>query len=435
MDPIATRINESIRQENPYVYEMMSAYGKHIFFSKDGNVKQISDAAGKATKYNATSGFATEHGQPMYLKVIHDTLPFYEPKDIFLYTATLGKPELRAAWRKKMLEDNPSQKGKIFGNPIATIALTHGLSIAADLFVDEGDTYILPDKKWENYKMIFGVHKKANMVTYPMYDDADGFNIPAFREALFSQKDKGKAIVILNFPNNPTGYTPTSAEADAIADAIRDAAEAGINVVAITDDAYFGLFYDACIHESMFGRLCNLHPRVLAIKVDGATKEEYTWGFRVGFLTFGASSDRMHDLLEQKVMGMIRTTVSNGPHPSQTFILHELNSSERIPQKKEKFEIMKGRADKIKSLMDAHKYDDAWTCYPFNSGYFICLKIKKVDADDLRMHLLNQYGVGTIALSKTDLRIAFSRIDQENIEDMFELIYQGAKDLQLQVQE
>ena len=95
-------------------------------------------------------------------------------------------------------------------------------------------------------------------------------------------------------------------------------------MIVISDDAYFGLFYKDSITESLFGRLANIHPRVLAIKVDGATKEEYTWGFRVGFLTFAINSDAMNEYLEEKVMGVIRTSISNGPTPSQTFILHAL---------------------------------------------------------------------------------------------------------------
>ena len=45
-----------------------------------------------------------------------------------------------------MIQENPSLEGKSFSNPIVTNALTHGLSIVADLFVDEGDAVIYPDK-------------------------------------------------------------------------------------------------------------------------------------------------------------------------------------------------------------------------------------------------------------------------------------------------
>ncbi len=90
---------------------------------------------------------------------------------------------------------------------------------------------------------------------------------------------------------------------------------------------------------------------------------------------------------------------------------------------------MKGRANRVKAILDNGKYDDAWTYYPFNSGYFMCLKLKSVQAETLRVHLLDKYGVGTIALGDTDLRVAFSCTEESQIDDMFALIYQGVKDL------
>jgi hypothetical protein len=110
--------------------------------------------------------------------------------------------------------------------------------------------------------------------------------------------------------------------------------------------------------------------------------------------------------------------------------LHALNSPEFQAQKQEKFDIMKGRANRVKHVLDSGKFDDAWGYYPFNSGYFMCLKLKTVDAEALRSHLIEQYGVGTIALGETDLRVAFSCIEEDEIEELFDLIYSGVKDLE-----
>ncbi|GAF08658.1 aspartate aminotransferase [Paenibacillus pini JCM 16418] len=184
--------------------------------------------------------------------------------------------------------------------------------------------------------------------------------------------------------------------------------------------------------ESLFGRLADLHPRVLAVKIDGATKEEFVWGFRVGFITFASENQELLSALEQKTLGIIRATISSGSHPSQTFVLEALKSPEFAQQKEEKFNIMKGRANKVKSILDSGKYGDIWEYYPFNSGYFMCLKLKDVKAEDLRTHLIHQYGVGTIALGEHDLRIAFSCIEEAYLEDLFDLVYQGVQDLQKQ---
>ncbi|CAM3524319.1 aminotransferase class I/II-fold pyridoxal phosphate-dependent enzyme [Paenibacillus lupini] len=429
MNPLAQQLNETLATECPNVYDMLSALGKAIYFPKEGILSQSAEAKAKAKKFNATIGIAIENGQPMHLKVIQDTLSSYDPKDIYEYAPPAGKPELRAAWRTKMIKENPSLEGKNFSNPVATNALTHGLSIVADLFADVGDAVIIPNKNWENYELTFGIRRGAQIVEYPLYNEDNRFNSAGLREALLSQKDKGKAIVVLNFPNNPTGYSPDPQEGDEIVAAIHDAAEAGVNVVAVTDDAYFGLFFEDSMHESLFGKLADLHPRVLAIKVDGATKEEYVWGFRVGFITFASTSDKVLAALEQKTMGIIRATISSGPHPSQTFVLRALQSPEFDEQKAEKYDVMKQRANKVKSLLDSGRYGEVWSYYPFNSGYFMCLKLNGVSAEAVRTRLLDEYGIGTIALGETDLRVAFSCIEEPNLEELFDTIYKAVTEL------
>ncbi|MFC5405535.1 aminotransferase class I/II-fold pyridoxal phosphate-dependent enzyme [Cohnella soli] len=430
MNPLAQQLNETLSRDNPRVAEMLSGLGKAIYMPKLGILSQSAEAKQKAKLYNATIGIATENGKPMHLDVIQETLSAYDPKDIYEYAPPGGKPELRNIWRDKMLAENPSIVGKNISKPVVTNALTHGLSIVADLFADVGDAVVIPDKNWENYELTFHVRRGAEMVTYPLYDADNRFNSAGLRDALLAQKDRGKAIVLLNFPINPTGYTPGLQEANDIVAAIRDAAEAGINVVVVTDDAYFGLFFEDSLQESLFGQLCGLHDRVLAIKVDGATKEEYVWGFRVGFITYGGLSEASLSALEQKTVGNIRSTISSGPHPSQTFILRALSSDQFQAQKEQKFQIMKGRANKVKQLLDSGKYSsEDWTYYPFNSGYFMCLKLLTADAEAVRQRLLNEYAVGTIALGETDLRVAFSCIEEENLEDLFDRIYKAVLDV------
>lgn len=429
MNPLALQLNESIQASSNHVYDMLSKLGKELYYPKEGILSQSAEASSRAKKYNATIGIATEHGKPMHLQVIQEKLSAYKPQDLYPYAPPAGKPALREAWRKKMLEETPSLQGKSFGNPVATNALTHGLSIVADLFVDEGDAVIYPDKNWENYELTFGVRRQARLINYPLFNENNQFNSAGLKEALLAQKDQGKAIVVLNFPNNPTGYTPGAEEGKEIVTAVKEAADAGINVVVVTDDAYFGLFFEDSLHESLFGSLTNIHPRILPVKVDGATKEEFVWGFRVGFITYGHESADVLSALEQKTLGIIRATISSGPHPSQTFVLDALNSPEFSEQKQEKFLIMKARANKVKALLDSGKYSGAWDYYPFNSGYFMCLKLTKVSAEELRTHLLNEYGIGTIAIGEHDLRIAFSSLEEEQLEDLFDLIYQAVQDL------
>ncbi|MCG3084717.1 aminotransferase class I/II-fold pyridoxal phosphate-dependent enzyme, partial [Anoxybacillus sp. LAT27] len=77
--------------------------------------------------------------------------------------------------------------------PIVTNALTHGLSVVADLFAGPGDAVILPDKNWENYELTFSVRRGAELVYYPLYDADMKFNAAGLRDAVLAQKEKGKA--------------------------------------------------------------------------------------------------------------------------------------------------------------------------------------------------------------------------------------------------
>ncbi len=428
MHEIAQQLNLQIQTGNPYVYELLSELGKELYFPK-GILTQSAEAKQKAHRHNATIGIATEAGKPLYLPVIQDTLSFYQPEDLYTYAPPAGKAELRKIWREKMLVENPSLQGKSMSQPIVTNALTHGLSIVADMFVETGDPLILPDKLWGNYHLIFGVRRGAKVQTYPFFDAEGGFNLEGMRESLLAQKKQGKVILLLNFPNNPTGYTPSEAEAKGIVRVIKEVAEAGINVAVVTDDAYFGLFYEDSIQESLFARLANIHPRVLAIKVDGATKEDYVWGFRIGFITYASNDPGVLSALENKTQGIIRGAISNVTHPSQTFVLHTLKSPHFKSQKAQKYEILKRRANKVKAILNSGKYDEAWEYYPFNSGYFMCIKLKCVKAEPLRLHLLEQYGVGVISLGERDVRIAFSCVEEEDLAELFDLIYEGVNDL------
>jgi hypothetical protein len=44
------------------------------------------------------------------------------------------------------------------------------------------------------------------------------------------------------------------------------------------------------------------------------------------------------------------------------------------------------------------RYRESWDVYPFNAGYFMCVCVKGVEAEALRLHLLSQYGVGVISI-------------------------------------
>ncbi|HEY3418572.1 MAG TPA: aminotransferase class I/II-fold pyridoxal phosphate-dependent enzyme, partial [Armatimonadota bacterium] len=269
---------------------MLSSLGHRLYFPK-GILSQGAEAKEKATRFDATIGIARENGKAMYLPSVMEHLTDITPGDALTYAPATGRPDLRNKWREELLVKNPSLQGKSFSTPIVTGGVTHALSLVGDLFVEHGDQILIPDKFWENYELLFGVRMQAQIALYPFFNEDGCFNVEGLRQALATRTGSDKTILILNFPNNPTGYSITKAEADAVVKVLTDAAENGCNLVVVTDDAYFGLFYgEDVLQESLFAKLAGLHERILAVKVDGPTKEEYVWGFRTGMVTFGTKA-------------------------------------------------------------------------------------------------------------------------------------------------
>jgi aspartate/methionine/tyrosine aminotransferase len=286
LDPQAAQLNDAIAKTHPQVLEMLSPRGQAIFFPKQGILSQSQEAQGK--RINATVGIALEEdGSPLCLPSLAEAIRL--PKaQAFTYAPSQGKPDIRKLWKEMLVRKNPGLEGKAFSQPVVCAALTHGLSMAAYLFCDQGDRLILPDLYWENYDLIFTLAYGTGLDTFPTFTSDGRFNVEALRAKLKHGPRGGKRVVSLNFPNNPSGYSPLREEATALVSVLREAAEAGDKVVVLIDDAYFGLvFEDGVFPESVFAPLCDAHPNLLAVKIDGATKEDYVWGFRVGFLTYG----------------------------------------------------------------------------------------------------------------------------------------------------
>ena len=435
LNPLAEGLNQRLEAAAPEVLAMLSALGRRLYFPK-GILSQSAEARQRGHRFNATIGIATEGGEPMHLASIMRHLRDLDPAEAVDYAPPAGRPGLRERWWEKLLEENPSLRGKRCGLPIVTSAITHGLSLVGDLFVERGDVLVLPDKLWGNYRLTYEVRLGARIATYPFYAGS-GFDCDGFARALAEAAEgREKVVALLNFPNNPTGYAPTPAEGDAIVNALERQAERGTRVVAVLDDAYFGLFYHldgASMTESLFGRLANCHPNLLAVKLDGATKELFVWGLRCGFLTFGPgradTADEVAAVLDAKVRGAIRSGISNVPQLSQVLVEKALAASSLDEERKAKRETLRARAEKVHAVANAPRFRESWNVYPFNSGYFMCVGVKGVEAEAVRLRLLDEYGIGVIAMGPSDLRIAFSCLEVEDVEPLFEALHKAIQEL------
>ncbi|MCM1320827.1 MAG: aminotransferase class I/II-fold pyridoxal phosphate-dependent enzyme [Bacteroides sp.] len=430
--PLAQELNE-ILSSCP-VAELFSDLGRRIFFPK-GIISQGAEAKQFGKKANATIGITMNDGLPVTLPSVCRQLPELTTSETVAYAPTAGLPALRSEWKAKIIEKNPLLEKKSFSQPVVVPGLTAGISYLCDLFLNEGETLLACNPCWDNYNLIVEARRSAVLKQFEMFrGDAfsGGFNIESFQSVVEKQAETGMLKIILNFPQNPSGYSPTKQEVKQICSVLKKIAEKGTKVLVLCDDAYFGLDYEDDIEpQSLFAFLADLHENIVTVKIDGPTKEDYVWGFRCGFLSFAgkALTDAHHDALVKKLMGIIRSSVSCCATPSQSILLKIFDDPELEAEKQVFKTILKGRYDKVRAFIADKQNHPVLTPLPFNSGYFMCFSCRNIDAEKLRCKLLHEYEIGTIAIDGRYLRIAFSSLDKRDITDVYSAVYEAAEKL------
>ena len=422
MNKLAIGLNKALGS----AAEFLSKAGKRMYFPYGGILGQSGEA--KGCEINATIGMAFEEdGSPLVMKCFGDNLKL--DKKAFLYAGSFGLPKLREQWKEMEFKKNPSLKGVKFSNPVVTNALTHGIRIVAELFADTADELVCPDLFWDNYELIFQDAVGCKMRHFNTFKKG-AFDAEAMKKALLAPGQK--KILILNFPNNPTGYTATIEDAKKIVAAVKAAAKAGKKIVIVCDDAYFGLVYEKGIHgESLFAEFATLDKNVLAVKLDGTTKEDYVWGLRVGFISFAfkGATDEQLKALEAKAAGNVRSCISNSSSIGQHLAIAAFADKGYAKQKKEKYAVLKARYLEIRKILKAHpEYAKNFEAMPFNSGYFMCVKPIGVDAEKVRKQLIAKYSTGAIVLSGL-IRLAFSTIPKAKLAKLFANVNAAISDL------
>ena len=426
LNPLAQELNDILR--GTVAGELLSDLGTRIFFprgiiSQGGEAKQFGKVA------NATIGTTIISGKPAILPSIQKYAPELSSAEFVSYAPTAGNPDLRKKWKELMLKKNPGLSGKATSNPVVVPGLTAGISYLSDLFIDANHPLLAANPSWDNYSLVVETRRGAELHTFNMFKNK-GFDIDSFKAAMENEAKSGSVRVLLNFPQNPSGYSPTNAEAKEIVSIVKSLAEKGTKIIVWDDDAYFGLNYEKDIYpQSLFAEFADLHENVLAVKVDGPTKEDFVWGFRCGFLTFAGKgiSDEQYLALEKKLMGLIRSSVSCSSTPSQSISLKAFSEPKIEEEKKAFRDMLEKRYKKVRAFVDSHT-SSVLEPLPFNSGYFMSFKTK-CNAEELRVKILHEKQIGTISIDEHTLRVAFSSVDEDKIDAVYSAIYAAAEEM------
>lgn len=187
------------------------------------------------------------------------------------YSDSMGNEDLRARIARKLAEENgaPYQKENILITPGAKYAVY----LAVRALLNPGDEAIWLTPGWVSYPSIVEIAGGTPVAVHLNYDEDYRITRKAL-EAAVSEKTK---LLIINYPNNPTGRILTETDIEALSEFLRRHPQIWL----LSDEIYEKIVYDGKKIVSM-ASFPEFFERVIVI--NGFSKCSAMTGWRVGYL-------------------------------------------------------------------------------------------------------------------------------------------------------
>ena len=214
------------------------------------------------------------------------------------YTANRGKRELREA-----IADYVADRFDLGYGPDEEIIVTAGASEAVDLafraFVDPGDTVAIAQPSYISYEpgVIFAGGEVLSVPT--KQEDDFRLTVEALEDAGADDAD----MLVLCYPNNPTGAIMTEADLEPIADFARQH-----DLMVLSDEIYAELTYDGNEHVSI-ASLEGMRERTIVF--NGFSKAHAMTGLRLGYALGPAEAIGAMNKIHQYTMLSAPTTAQH----------------------------------------------------------------------------------------------------------------------------
>ena len=187
------------------------------------------------------------------------------------YVVGPGLPELRAAIAKKLREENGLDYDE--NCILVTPGGKNAIYLAVQAILNEGDEVLVLDPAWVSYEPI--VQAAGGVTVKVKLDYQQDYRITA--EALEAACTDKTRLLIINYPNNPTGRILHKDEADILeAFMLRHP-----DVYMLSDEVYEKLVYDGVKSISM-GSYPSIRDRVATM--NGFSKSVAMTGWRLGYI-------------------------------------------------------------------------------------------------------------------------------------------------------
>lgn len=186
-----------------------------------------------------------------------------------IYTSNSGLKELREEICK-YLNRKYNLKYNYENEVLLTVGGSEAIDVALRSMVEPGDEVIIPTPCYVSYEPC-AIMAGANVVTIPLKNENQFRLTPQELESVITSKSK---ILLINYPNNPTGAIMEYEDLKALADVIIKH-----DLFVISDEIYSELTYDNK-HVSI-ASLPNMKDRCVVI--NGFSKAFSMTGWRLGY--------------------------------------------------------------------------------------------------------------------------------------------------------
>jgi len=186
-----------------------------------------------------------------------------------MYTSNYGLPELRqeiALATKRDYGIDYSYEDEV----LITVGVSEAFDLAIRALVNPGDEVLIPEPTYVAYKpcTIFAGGKP---VSVPTSAEHEFKLLPEQLEERITPKSK---VLVLNYPNNPTGATMGRRDLEAIADVVVEH-----DLIVISDEIYDKLTYEG--RHVPFAALNGMRER--CVYLNGFSKSYAMTGWRIGY--------------------------------------------------------------------------------------------------------------------------------------------------------
>lgn len=369
--------------------------------------KEMIAEKGPDAVINATIGsLLDDKGNLVVLSSVVDVLKNLTPVDYADYAPIGGTPEFRKAIQKAAFGQ---YEPKCFTEAVATPGGTGGIRNTIANYSNYGDTILTSDWYWAPYSTI-AAEIGRKLATYTLFDSKGKFNIRSFTEKVTELMETQESVVILlNTPaHNPTGYSLTIEDWNAVLDVLKTVAVPGKSVVLFVDVAYIDFAGDPEEYRNFLPLLDGLQENILPIIGYSASKTFTLYGMRCGAMICMTPNQAIAEEFKRVAEYSSRGSWSNSTRAAQVVIAKIYASPELLHkvdvERKEYCDMLVRRG----KAFERASYEVGLEIVPFDAGFFASVPCDNPEEAGKR---LQEEGIFVVPLAK-GLRVSVASIKE-----------------------